>query len=196
MSYKVNEIFYSVQGEGARAGSADVFIRFGGCNLTCSYCDTDFESYFEMTAEEIAAQVAGFMPEPRNVILTGGEPLLQYDRELFDALRDLAKVGLIACETNGSVAPKAHLDYIALSPKVAEHVLVKNFQFPVDELRYVRAVGQPLPRPKLKADHLFLSPRADGDMVGRENLEYCIGLVKSNPRWRLSVQQHKIWRVR
>ena len=192
--YKVNEIFYSLQGEGARAGSANVFVRFAGCDLACSFCDTEFESYTEMTAQQIADKAVLLMPSPRAVILTGGEPSLQYDRELHDRLKELGLY--IAMETNGGTKPKAALDWVSCSPKVAEHVVAANFPNGVQELRYVIRPGQPIPRPKAEAEHLYLSPRADGDSLSRESLEWCMGLVRQDPRWKLSVQQHKLWRVR
>lgn len=196
MSYKINEIFYSCQGEGARAGSANVFIRFSGCDLTCSFCDTEFESGIERTAGWIADEVARLMPaEPRAVILTGGEPTLQYD----DALRDaLVAVGVqtIAIETNGGTKPKAAVDWVACSPKVAEHVVAKNFPNGVNELRYVRHPGQGIPQPLVGAQHLYLSPEFRGDVLQKESLAWCIQLVKENPKWKLSTQNHKAWRVR
>lgn len=196
MMYKINEIFYSPQGEGARSGTANVFIRFAGCNLTCGFCDTEFESGVDMTAGEIAQAVKVLMPHPRAVILTGGEPLLTYDMEIFRALKSQARVKTIACETNGSVVQKAPLGWISCSPKVAEHVLVKNFPNGVDELRYVRHKGQGIPECKIKATHYFLSPEFNGNEADRENLDWCIRLIKENPTWRISVQMHKLWHVR
>lgn len=193
--YKVNEIFYSIQGEGARAGTPNVFVRMSGCDLTCSFCDTEFESGRDMTAEEIARSVADLMPAPRSVILTGGEPTIQYDQELHDALRD-AGVTTIAIETNGGTKPKAPVDWVSCSPKVAEHVVAANFPGGVEELRYVRHPGQSIPQPKASARFLYLSPEFRGNKLHPESLEHCIRLVKENPRWSLSVQQHKIWRVR
>jgi 7-carboxy-7-deazaguanine synthase len=195
MSYLVNEIFYSIQGEGARAGTANVFVRFTGCNLTCSFCDTEFESGRDMTAEDIASQASRLMPEPLSVILTGGEPLLQYDAPLLDALRR-AGARTIAVETNGAVKPAAHVDYIACSPKVAEHVMAANFPGGVNELRYVRSEGQGIPRPRVAAKAYFISPMFQGDRLKRQDLEWCAELVKQNPEWRLSVQLHKAIGVR
>lgn len=193
--YKVNEIFYSLQGEGARAGTPNVFVRFSDCNLTCNFCDTEFESGTEMTAKEIADKVMKLMPEPRAVILTGGEPLMQYDEDLYKTFREIVKTRTICVETNGSMKPKASIDWITCSPKVAEHVLAQNFKF-VHELKYVRHKGQAIPEPLIDADHFYLSPIFNGNMMDRDNLEYCIKLVKENPRWKLSTQQHKLWKVR
>lgn len=197
MSYRINEIFYSLQGEGFRAGSPNVFIRFAGCNLTCGFCDTEFESGTEMSAAEIAHKAKELMPEMTAVILTGGEPLLQYDQAFFNALR-AEGVDMIACETNGSMPAKAHLDWIACAPKVAEHVVKQNFPDGVSELRYARHEGQALPCPAVSSIAKFLCPIYNGDQLDRKNLEHCIRLIKDHPGegWRLSVQQHKAWRVR
>jgi organic radical activating enzyme len=194
MSYKINEIFYSVQGEGARAGSANVFIRFAGCDLACGFCDTEFASGKQMSAQEIIAEVLRFMPKDRMVILTGGEPTLQYDEELSLAFRSMGI--FTAIETNGNNPLKASVDWISCSPKVAEHVVARNFPKGVDELRYVRHAGQSIPEPQTKATRYFLSPQFRGDHIDHDSLAHCIALVKANPLWSLSVQQHKAWRVR
>lgn len=191
----VSEVFYSPQGEGARAGSANVFVRFQGCDLACGFCDTDFASGERLTAPQLAERVARLMPAPRAVILTGGEPTLQYDQELHDALRGVG-VETIAIETNGGTKPKAPVDWVSCSPKVAEHVVARNFPDGVSELRYVRHAGQPLPQPSVAAQHYYLSPQFNGDRLDRESLEWCVRLVKEVPRWKLSVQFHKLWRVR
>jgi 7-carboxy-7-deazaguanine synthase len=197
--YKINEIFYSIQGEGARAGSANVFVRFAGCDLTCGFCDTEFESYTEMTAAQIVAEALRLMPHygpaSCSVILSGGEPTLQYDEELSQAFKK--EEIYVAIETNGNNPLKAPLDWVSCSPKVADHVVAKNFPKGVDELRYVRHPGQGIPQAKgIAAIHRFLSPQFSGDKLDRESLEHCVKLVKEHPLWRLSVQQHKSWRVR
>lgn len=194
--YRVNEVFYSIQGEGARAGSANVFIRLAGCDLACSFCDTEFESAVEMTAEDLAARASSLMPRgPRKAILTGGEPTLQYDQELHAALRG-AGFSFIALETNGGTKPKAPYDWVSVSPKVAEHVLKASFPEGVDELRYVRHPGQGVPAPAVEARHRYLSPQFVGSKLQKESLEWCMKLVRENPEWSLSVQQHKVWGVR
>ncbi len=199
--YKINEIFYSVQGEGDRAGSANVFVRFAGCDLTCGFCDTEFESGKPMSAAEIVAEALRLMPHNGpascSVILSGGEPTLQYDQELYKALSD-AEI-YIAIETNGNNPLKAPVDWVSCSPKVADHVVARNFPAPrgVDEVRYVRHPGQAIPEAKgITTIHRFVSPQFRGDRLDAESLAHCIDLVKSNPMWKLSVQQHKFWRVR
>lgn len=191
--YKINEIFYSIQGEGARAGSANIFIRFAGCNLTCGFCDTEFESYKEMDFEAIIQECYKY--ECKNIIFTGGEPLLQLDKMLIDLLK--YRGYFLAVETNGSVRPPERLDWITLSPKVAEHVIEKNFSsVTVNEIKYVRSSGQDIPKPKIKALNYFISPMFNGDQLDKENLSHCINLVKNNPTWSLTMQYHKFWKVR
>lgn len=192
-TYKVNEIFYSLQGEGARAGTANVFIRFSDCNLTCNFCDTEFISGKDWTAADLVSYVVSRYPEANAIIFTGGEPTLQVDKEIVDLFK--AADFYLAMETNGSHKPVDGIDFIACSPKVAEHVLKKSFPNGVDELRYVRHTGQGLPQPEIKAEHYYLSPQCDGDKINVENMRYISQLCLKNPKWKLSVQQHKIWGV-
>lgn len=228
---KVSEIFYSLQGEGARAGEASIFIRLQGCSAkhACTRsgvaCDTEFESGKEMTLTEVllaaaeamgrATQGEGVRDVPSQglwIIWTGGEPLDQLTPEV---VYELSKLGYKqAIETSGikKLDPEIakFLDHIVVSPKVAEHILMKNFDhltikgtsdafvdsIHVDELRYVRHAGQPgLPQPSLKAKYYYLSPHSDGGEINKENMAHCIKLCLENPQWRLSVQQHKLWRV-
>ena len=203
--YSVNEIFFSLQGEGARAGTPNVFVRFSGCNMRCDLkagkrspggfaCDTEFESGTPMTAAQVVTTALKLAPKASvGVIFTGGEPALQLDRPMVDALRK-AGFGPVCIETNGTidVAPLG-LDWISLSPKVAEHaVKVKE----CSEIRYVRGHGQGIPRPSAKAGLKFISPAFSGDALDPETLRWCVGLVKANPGWALSVQQHKTWGIR
>lgn len=213
-SYRINEIFMSIQGEGVRAGTANVFVRFSGCNLRCRLepgdlspggfdCDTEFESGRDMTAEEIVAEVLRLYPDQGEaaaptwraaVVLTGGEPGLQVDEGLLLALRG-AHV-YVAVETNGSRAwpwfPEL-VNWLCVSPKVAEHALRVDR---ASEVKYVRHAGQGIPRPRIKAEHYLLSPAATPDGIDQKALAWCIRLVRENPMWRLSVQQHKAWAVR
>lgn len=210
--YVVNEVFYSLQGEGVRAGTANVFVRFAGCNLRCRAeegdyspggfdCDTEFASGRKVTAEELAdwmdeEQRAG-APErgvgrERWCVLTGGEPGLQIDVELLEMLRE-KRGWRVAVETNGSVELPAGLDWVCVSPKVAEHAVR---QLRADEIKYVRGHGQPLPRPRCEARHLLISPAFLGAEADPRALAWCVKLVKENPEWRLSTQQHKTWNLR
>lgn len=199
--YKVNELFYSIQGEGVRTGTANVFVRFSGCNLSCSRethgfdCDTEFASGRQMTAAEIVKAVANLLPPGvigfPGVVFTGGEPALQLDLDLATALRERGFAPL-CIETNGSrCVDELDLDWITVSPKVAEHAIK---QLTADEVKYVRSAGQQLPVSRIKAKHCLISPAFDGEHLAPGALEHCIELVKGNPLWRLSVQRHKAWR--
>jgi organic radical activating enzyme len=190
--YRITEIFQSVQYEGARCGSVNIFIRFAHCNLTCSFCDTEFESYLEFTLQEILHILGNH--KSKNVILTGGEPALQIDDDLIVALHQNGY--FISIETNGSLPLPKNIDWITCSPKVAEHVVKKSFPEGVSELKYVRAVGQGIPRPQIKAEHLFLSPAFYGNEPSADNFKHCIDLVAEHPEWRLAFQGHKLMNVR
>jgi len=195
--YLVNEIFYSLQGEGVRAGTPNLFLRLARCNQECRVethgfdCDTEFESGRWLGAPEIVAEARQLSAACGWLVLTGGEPALQVDRELIDALH---AAGLrLAIETNGSLELPPGLDWITVSPKVAEHAIRQRA---AHEVKYVRAHGQALPRTVVEAEHFLISPAFDGDALDRRALDWCIRLCKENPPWRLSVQQHKLWRVR
>ncbi len=190
--YRISEIFYSLQFEGARTGSANVFIRFAECNVSCHFCDTEFESYRELTLDQILSEISKF--PSKNIILTGGEPALQVDVELIQALKQAGYY--LAVETNGSLPLPDGIDWITCSPKVAEHVVKKSFPNGVSELKYVRAKTQAIPRPQTEAKHLFLSPAFYGNEPSAENLQHCIDLVLKNPEWKLTLQGHKLMNVR
>lgn len=211
-TYKINEIFFSLQGEGIRAGTPNVFVRFAKCNLKCSLatsaispgnfiCDTEFDTYVEMTAEKIlidaialASGMVARHADAVGVIFTGGEPGLQLDSAL---VHDFSRAGFYtAIETNGTIELHRDLglDWICVSPKVADG-LVK--QRKCSEAKYVVTAGQALPLCTLDTRHRLLSPAfAEDGSLPKENLDHAIRLVKENPRWRLSVQQHKGWGVR
>jgi 7-carboxy-7-deazaguanine synthase len=195
--YLVNEIFFSLQGEGVRAGTPNLFLRFARCNLACKVethgfdCDTEFESGRWLTSAEIVAELRRLAERCDWVVLTGGEPALQVDAELIAALH--AAGYQLAIETNGSVELPAGLDWITVSPKVAEHAIRQRT---AHEVKYVRGHGQAIPRTVVAADHYLISPAFDGDRLDRRTLDWCIRLCKENPPWRLSVQQHKGWGVR
>jgi 7-carboxy-7-deazaguanine synthase len=180
-----------------RAGAPSLFLRFSRCNLACSReihgfdCDTEFESGRRMAIDEIVAELRSLSPRCSWVILTGGEPALQVDRPLIEALHEAG--WKLAIETNGTVPLLPGLDWITVSPKVAEDALRQRT---ADEVKYVRAHGQPLPETVVVAEHYLLSPAFDADRLDPRNLAWCIRLVQDNPPWRLSVQQHKLWGVR
>lgn len=197
MSYLVNEIFYSLQGEGVRAGTANLFLRFSKCNLECRQethgfdCDTEFASGRRMTLTEIVDEFRQLTSDCAWVILTGGEPALQVDAALIEGLH--AAGYRLAIETNGSVALPDGIDWITVSPKVAEHAIRQRR---AHEVKYVRGQGQGIPQTVVEAEHFLISPAFDGDHVDPRTLDWCIRLVREHPSWRLSVQQHKLWRVR
>lgn len=209
MSYSVNEVFYSVQGEGVRAGTANVFVRFSGCNLQCSVdarifrgesyeagfdCDTEFMSGRITRFVELGKRMEEVGGACRACILTGGEPALQTLDVLVLALK---KAGwYVAIETNGTISLPDGIDWICVSPKTAWHTLRVGV---CNELKLVRHAGQELPTALggIESEHLLVSPACDPDgRISRENLRWCIDLVKRNPAWRLSCQQHKAWAVR
>lgn len=201
---RVNEIFYSIQGEGARAGTANVFIRLSGCKTkeACYAsgirCDTEFESGQEMKIDEILNKIFEALPKDwsstgLSIIWTGGEPAQQLDDEIISYFK---VAGIYqAIETSGLFPIPKGLDYVVVSPKVAEHVIKKNFPDGVNELRYIRHKGQSLPEPSIKADHYYLSPHSNGYELDQENLRHCIDLIKENPLWKLNLQMHKVWNV-
>lgn len=195
--YGVNEIFHSVQGEGLRVGTANLFLRFSGCNLTCSKeshgfdCDTEFVSGRLLTLDEILAEFRALRARTAWVILTGGEPALQIDAALIDGLH--AAGYALAIETNGSVALPPGLDWITVSPKVAEHAIRQRR---AHEVKYVRGHGQGIPKTVVEAEHYLISPAFEGSEVDARALAWCLGLVKEHPPWRLAVQWHKLWAVR
>lgn len=201
--YQVNEIFYSLQGEGARSGSPNVFVRFAGCNMLCRKepgvrspggfdCDTEFSSGRALTAQGLLKEVQKVGGGCKWIILTGGEPALQLDALLIAVLR---KAGYhLAIETNGTIALPPGLDWITISPKTAEHSIRQRV---ASEVKYVRALGQALPRPTVaKAEHYYLSPAFDGCALSQGNMDWCVKLCKENPKWKLNLQIHKLLRIR
>lgn len=198
---KVSEIFYSLQGEGRRAGEPSIFIRLQGCKAQHACfaagirCDTEFESGRVMTLEEIAAWCEAHAPGCRWIVWTGGEPADQLTEEVIRFFGAEGRGYLQAIETSGLHPVPAGLDWITLSPKVAEHVVARNFPDGVTEIKYVRHVGQAIPAPRVKATYQFLSPHSDGAVINLDNLRYCIALCRQHPDWSLSVQQHKLWGV-
>lgn len=193
---KISEIFYSIQGEGNRVGSANIFIRTQGCKAknACYQmgikCDTEFESGREYSIEELYNEIKQY--NCKNIIWTGGEPAQQLTDEIIEYFKNK---GFYQCiETSGLFPVSELLDYIVVSPKVAEHVIKKNFNR-VNELRYVRHKGQEIPSPSIEADNYFISPHSDGFTLNFENMKHCLNLVKTNPKWRISIQMHKIYSV-
>jgi 7-carboxy-7-deazaguanine synthase len=207
MTYTVKELFYTLQGEGANVGRAAVFCRFAGCNLwtgreddradaVCRFCDTDFVGVGrdggKFAEPQALAQTIASLWAPRRgdaarpfVVCTGGEPLLQLDERLIDALH--AEGFEIAVETNGTQPAPAGLDWVCVSPKArAPLVLTRG-----DELKLVfpQEGGEPQRYEHLDFEHFFLQPMDGPDVEANTRLavEYCL----EHPRWRLSLQTHK-----
>lgn len=192
-TYNIVEIFHSVQGEGFRAGIPHVFIRFGRCNLRCEWCDTDFDTFTEMTGKEILDAVLQY--PTKNVVFTGGEPMLN---DLW-ALNRLLKSRdyHLSIESNGTIEiPENLIDWICISPKDQMYPNSILRQQTGDELKCVY-VGQPLEMyDEIKSGfvHKYLQPcYHEGESVewnGR-NFAQTELIVKENPEWRLSLQTHK-----
>lgn len=189
---KVNEIFYSIQGEGARSGEPSIFIRLSGCDLTCNFCDTEFASGKELELDAIREYISRW--PGRWIVWTGGEPMLQVTPEVVDYFHEVGY--LQAIESNGNHPIPTSIDWRVVSPKVAEHVLKKHFPEGVDELRYVRHAGQmAVPEPSIQAEYYYLSPIFDGNTPNEANVRHCMKLILENPKWRMSLQTHKLLRV-
>jgi 7-carboxy-7-deazaguanine synthase len=209
--YSVKEIFYTLQGEGANTGAPAVFCRFAGCNLwsgreedragaACNFCDTDFVGTdgpgggkfadAEALAEAVEREWPRSARAHRFVVCTGGEPLLQLDAAAVNALH--RRGFRVAIETNGTLAPPQGIDWVCVSPKAAVALALESG----DELKLV--FPQPEAPPErfeaLDFEHFFLQPM-DGparDANTREAIDYCL----QHPRWRLSLQSHKIIGIR
>jgi 7-carboxy-7-deazaguanine synthase len=204
--YQVKEIFYTLQGEGANAGTPAVFCRFAGCNLwsgreqdrataKCRFCDTDFVGVDGVgggqfqTADDLARACRAACTAragPAMVVLTGGEPMLQVDDDLIDALH--ARGFSIAIETNGTLAVPDGIDWVCVSPKAGQPLV----QISGDELKlvYPQAGADPALYAALDFEHRFLQPMDGPDRAS--NTAAAIAYCKANPPWRLSVQTHKV----
>lgn len=189
MKLSVNEIFYSLQGEGGRQGEASIFIRLTKCNLKCSFCDTDFEFGEEMTLQQIADHINQF--GCKWIIWTGGEPTIQLQDEHLLFFRNLGYKQAI--ETNGTRPVSQYIDYITCSPKQRYETIKKHLPI-VNEIRIPVAKGDIIPDISVfpKADKYFLSPIFDGSNPIKENIEYCVNCILQNPEWQLSLQIHKL----
>jgi 7-carboxy-7-deazaguanine synthase len=206
MSYAVKEVFKTLQGEGALTGRSAVFCRFSGCNLwsgrepdrtnaICTFCDTDFVGMDGHSggrfadAEQLATIIAGVWGDDiqdRFVVLTGGEPLLQVDDELVAALHQHGF--MIAVETNGTIRPPSGLDWVCVSPKARAPLVVKDG----DELKlvYPQEGLSPDTLQHLSFRHFWLQPMDGADRVS--NTAAAVAYCLEHPRWRLSLQTHKL----
>ena len=201
MAYTVREIFYTLQGEGANAGTPASFVRFTGCNLwsgreedrasaLCRFCDTDFVGGTRFAEADgladavLAAWQGG--PSHRLAVCTGGEPLLQLDAALIDALH--ARGFRIAIETNGTQPAPAGIDWVCVSPKADAPLVLRRG----DELKLVfpQERGEPGRYEALDFKHFFLQPMDGPDLAA--NTEAAVAYCRAHPRWRLSLQTHKL----
>ena len=223
--YRVNEIFFTLQGEGAHSGIPAVFVRFSGCNLRCPWCDTDFTDSTPMTAEQIVSTMLDLYDTPNErrkmCVLTGGEPSLQVDQPLIDALH---KAGFYICiETNGTHPLPEGIDWITCSPKMVYQSEGRSVsetvcqQSGLSEKRSILALKRvnevkvvftgtydpEIWRTQLEAEHWMLQPlRYTGEWLienvdsweddRNDNLDDTVRYILAHPFWRLSVQLHKI----
>lgn len=210
MTYSIKEIFYTLQGEGAHAGRPAVFCRFSGCNLwtgresdrataTCQFCDTDFVGTdgerggkFKdpaVLAAEINSLWPDTYPASKYVVFTGGEPLLQLDTALIDAMHDVGFT--IAIETNGTLPVPSGVDWICVSPKMGSTLVVARG----NELKVVvPQLGQELSAYEgLDFDNFFVQPM-DGPLAAF-NTRLAIDTCQANPKWKLSIQTHKLLNI-
>ena len=210
MSYRVKEIYLTIQGEGVQTGKEAVFCRFSGCNLwtgreedrhkaTCKFCDTDFfgvdgeNGGKYSSANDLTKKIEECWSDhskEKFIVFTGGEPLLQLDQKLID---NLHKKGFkIAIETNGTMLPPNNIDWICVSPKKnAKLVLLKG-----DELKlvYPQPGFEPEQFESLDFDHFCVQPMDGKDL--QKNILECVSYCIENPLWRLSLQTHKILGIR
>lgn len=196
MAYRINEIFYSLQGEGFWTGRPAVFVRFSGCNLRCPWCDTDFKDFRLMSAKDICEAcieiIKGVIRTTNNhrtlLVLTGGEPGLQLDEALLDALHEAGF--FLAVETNGTCPLPPGVDWVTCSPKEGSRIAIHE----ADELKVVFTGQSPEHwREEIHAQHHFLQPLADGQ---KSNTGATIQYVQQHPWWRLSLQTHKLTGIR
>lgn len=192
---KVNEIFYSLQGEGYHSGTPAVFVRFSGCNLRCPFCDTQHEEGIEMSEAEIVEAVKAYPASL--VVVTGGEPAMQLTEGLVDALHAAGKY--VSVETNGTLPLPKNVDWITLSPK---DIWVGPQAAPVlshaDELKLLfDGRHEPSQYSHIAVAHRFLQPCDMGnDARNAEIMQATVDYIKKNPAWRLSLQIHKILKIR
>ena len=200
--YKVNEIFYSLQGEGFWTGTPTVFVRLSGCNLRCPFCDTDHAGYEELSADEVVRKALSLAGDCRRICLTGGEPSLQADAPLVTAFHEAGFQ--LHMETNGTRPLPKGIDWVTLSPKEDVPGLAGKGRVVLEKADEVKLVFDgSLPEKRLEywrafpATWHFLQPCDVGDPVrNREILRQTISYIASHPSWRLSLQTHKTLGIR
>lgn len=205
-TYIINEAYLALQGEGIRVGTPNIFLRFAHCNLKCDIepgtlspggfsCDTEFASGRKLSLLEVLKYVKEVGGNCKNIVCSGGEPSLQLDYMLMDLFQE--EKYYVTIETNGTKnVDHLSLDWVTVSPKVAEHAIKQKT---AHEVKYVRGFGQALPETVVEAQNYLISPAFDGTNLDERTLAWCIKLVEENPTdkpWRLSVQMHKYWKMR
>lgn len=193
--YRVNEIFYSLQGEGRWAGRPAVFVRFSGCNLKCPFCDTDFRDFTEMTADGILQEVQRLTTACRFIVFTGGEPTLQLDKKLTTLFHTHGYY--LSMETNGTHPIPVGIDWVTCSPKAAFVAqgtpVIKRAQ----EVKVVFDGKHEVSDCGIEADYYYVQPCDVGDEARNTDiLRQTIAFALAHPQWQLSLQQHKIINVR
>lgn len=192
---RINEIFYSLQGEGFYTGTPSLFIRLSGCNLQCPFCDTEHIPYTDMTEREIIEEAEKCLA--KHVVITGGEPSLQLTDSLVEGLHGVGKY--VAVETNGTHELPSNVDWITLSPK--DHFVQTDAAIVLRHCNEIKVVftEQVLPSEyaEIQADQHFLQPCDVGDEarnaeILKRTIDYCL----AHPIWRLSLQTHKLVGVR
>lgn len=193
MSYRVNEIFYSLQGEGYFTGTPAVFLRLSGCNLKCGFCDTRHEEFTEMSPIEVIESVRAY--PSRHIVITGGEPSLQLDPVLVDMLHE--EGFFIQIETNGTRLLPEGVDWVTCSPKGTATGECEVRLRSIDELKIVyegqdvESIANSLP-----AMHYFLQPCSSERYEGGSNTAETVSYILAHPHWRLSLQTHKLIDIR
>jgi 7-carboxy-7-deazaguanine synthase (Cx14CxxC type) len=201
----VNEIFYSIQGEGYWSGRAAIFVRFSGCNMwsggeenrakgrgwCAKWCDTDFVSFTEMSEIEIVNAVKALASNRPMVVFTGGEPCLQLTSSLVQSIKSL---GLFtAVETNGTIRVPTGVDWVTVSPKILPAMMRQQhgneLKFVWPNVAHAKGVLSPDAYSMLEFDHFFLQP-VDSAEIPNARME-CVEYVKAHPQWRVSLQIHK-----
>lgn len=189
MSYRINEIFYSLQGEGYFTGTPAVFLRFSGCNLKCGFCDTRHEKFTLMSPADIIGNVSKF--PSRHIVVTGGEPSLQLDSLLINMLHE--EGFFIQIETNGTKRLPEGIDWVTCSPKSDAKGNCDVKLRHIDELKVVyegqdvESIANSLP-----AMHYFLQPCNSPHYEGGSNTSETVEYILAHPHWRLSLQTHKL----
>lgn len=192
---RVKEIFYSLQGEGFYTGKAAIFVRFAGCNLQCSFCDTDFKNGEGMTELEILSKIQELSDDCKFVVLTGGEPTLQVTENFIRLLHNNGYY--IAMETNGTRKIPEGIDWVTVSPK--KHFTL-NAEPVVDICNEVKVIFDAQSTPDdcgIEANFYYLQPcDTQNEEKNKEIINKCVEYIKNNPKWQLSLQTQKILNVR